>query len=335
VDATPSVPSTLLPTQKILGFDLQAFFETYPLRAELLLVDIHHLTSQTLATLLVFQRFRRPVVVSVLDIIPYLVGRDRAFKPFRHPIDRLFYQLAIRGLRKADRIVAISHYTKRTLVEALDISPERIDVVYPTVDPTTFRPSGVSPSFLHRYGLREDRPYVLFVGSEDPRKNLSRLLEAFRMVRERLGDVELIKVGAPHFVAERRGLVEQLARWELTEHVVLLDQVPEQDLCDFYRIAKVFVMPSLYEGFGLPAAEAMACGTPVVCSDRGSLPEVVGDAGLLVDPTDVHAIADQIVRALSDAELREHCRERGLQSIRRFNRPTIAKELIGVYKKLL
>src|SRR4029453_2690917 len=112
---------------------------------------------------------------------------------------------------------------------------------------------------------------------EDPRKNVSSLLDAFRIVRDRVGDVGLIKVGAPQFLAERHRLVELLARWELSEHVVLLDQVPEEDLCDFYRIAKVFVMPSLYEGFGLPAAEAMACGTPVVCSDRGSLPEVVGE----------------------------------------------------------
>jgi glycosyltransferase involved in cell wall biosynthesis len=236
--------------------------------------------------------------VTVLDIIPYLVRHDPELNTFRHPIDYLFYRLALAGLRRADALIAISEYTKRTLVEALGLLPERIQVVYPAVDHEKFHPMAVPDAFWAKHGLDKKWRYILYVGSDDPRKNLKTLVRAFALVRRQVGNVKLLKVGAPHFLRERQQLLALVEELGLEEGVLFYDHVPDEDLPLFYNVADVFVMPSLYEGFGLPALEAMTCGVPVVCSNTASLPEVVGDVGILVNPVDVEEMAAQICKVL-------------------------------------
>ena len=200
----------------------RAFFANYPLRAQLESADLYHLTGQMLATLLLFQQFPRPVVVSVLDIIPYLVHEDPELNTFRHPIDYMFYRLALAGLRRADALIAISEYTKRTLVDALHLREKQIHVVYPTVDHEKFRPMLVSDAFLSRYGLAKELQYILFVGSEAPRKNLSTLIRAFAQVKQHLPRVKLLKVGSSQFSQERRKLEALIASLGLRPRCAVL-----------------------------------------------------------------------------------------------------------------
>ena len=175
---------------------------------------------------------------------------------------------------------------------------------------------------------------MLYVGSEDPRKNLLRLIEAFRRISSNHLDVTLLIVGAARFHKERARLVAHVRDVGLTGRVRFIDAVTDEDLPRFYSLATVFAYPSLYEGFGLPPLEAMACGTPVVTSNTSSLPEVVGEAGIMVDPHDVQSLADALERVLTDPALASTLRERGLERARRFTWERAARAHLDVYAEL-
>jgi glycosyltransferase involved in cell wall biosynthesis len=332
--APAPIPRTIQRGLKRVGLDAEAFFANYPLRATQDGASVHHVTSQTLATLLLFQRFRGPVVVTVLDIIPYLVRHRPELKPFRHPIDHLFDRLAMIGLRRADALIAISDYTRQTLIRDLGLAAERIRVVHLAVDHQRFRPLVVPDAFRARYGLDEARPYVLYVGSEDPRKNLRALVRAFAIVRRRVGGVKLLKVGAAHFLRERERLQALIAKLGMESDVLFFDDVPDEDLPMFYNAADVFVLPSLYEGFGLPVLEAMACGTPVVCTDATSLPELAGEAAELTGG-DSAPLAQAIESLLEDGAQRACLRERGLRRAAEFRWEATARGTVEVYRAIL
>ncbi len=274
-----------------MGFDLGAFSQTYPLRVKMESADIYHITTQTMATLLHFNRFPAPVVITVLDIIPYLLRNNVDLNTLQHPVDRWFYKLALAGLRKADALIAISDYTRQTLIDELGIPGERIHVVYPSVDRERFYPMEVSTTFYEKYDLSYDVRYLLYVGSEDPRKNLVTLIEAFAQMNQHQSNVRLLKVGRGHFTDQRARLLEMIARLGLQDKIHFIDEVPDDDLALFYNLADVLVMPSFYEGFGFPVLEAMTCGTPVVVSAAASLPEVVGPVGMVVDPHDFQELS--------------------------------------------
>lgn len=265
------------------GYDLQTFFQSYPLRAGTQRGWITHITSQTLGMLLLTQRLPRPVVVTVHDILPYLLRHNAELSVYRNSAQRLMDALAMRGLRRADWLIADSDYTRRTLVDALGIPPGRISVVYLGIDQARFRPMPVPASFRQRYALPEVGPYLLYVGSEEPRKNISTLLRAFAQVRRGFSDATLLKVGAAGSIEYRnqsRRLAEELG---IATAVRWFDEVPEADLPLFYNAAYVLVFPSRHEGFGFPVLEALACGTPVVAFHASSIPELAGDAATLVD----------------------------------------------------
>lgn len=166
----------------------------------------------------------------------------------------------MRGLYRAQAIITISKYTHQTLIQFCQISPEKIQVVDCCVDTRIFQPVPITEDLLRKYTLTREFQYILYVGSEDPRKNLAILVEAFAKVRRELPKVRLLKAGAAHFPKERSKLLENIAQLGLSDQIFFLDQVPEEDLPQLYNIASVFVLPSIYEGFGLPALEAMACG---------------------------------------------------------------------------
>ncbi len=314
-----TVPSPIQKCLKNVRIDFETFFANYPLRANLHGADIYHLTGQMLATLLLFQRFPKPVVVSVLDIIPYLVRHQAEMSTFRHPGDKLFYRLALAGLRRADVLIAISNYTRQTLIEALKLPADRIHVVYPGVDLNKFRSTTIPKSFWSKYGLAEGERYILFVGSEDPRKNLSTLIRAFGLVKQKIPKVKLIKAGRAHYIQERQKLLALIASLNLQQDFLFLNYVPEEDLPFFYNAAEALTMPSIYEGFGLPIVEAMACGTPVVYTRAGSLPEVGGDAGIQVAPYDVQGMADALLMLLDNPSERARMKEAGQEQAAKFS----------------
>jgi glycosyltransferase involved in cell wall biosynthesis len=182
-----------------------------------------------------------------------------------------------------------------------------------------------------RYQL--DHPFVLYVGNIKPHKNIERLIDAFGRARTQYdGDLKLIIIGDE--ISKYPALRQSVHKHKLDKHVRFLGFQPMETLAAFYRLARVFVFPSLYEGFGLPPLEAMACGTPVVTSNVSSLPEVAGGAALLVDPHDEDAIASAILRAATDEALRAELIEKGIQRARTFSWKESVRKIHEIYMQV-
>lgn len=330
----PAAPALLGLTRvlKREGVDLDAFFDSYPLGVGVEQAEVYHLASQTLATLLLFQRFPGPTVVSVLDVIPWLTRRDPALNTLRHPMDVLFYRLALVGLRRAQALIAISEHTRRTLVQTLRLPQERIRVIHPSVDLNRFRPTAVPQEFRLRYGLGEDVQYVLFVGSDDPRKDLPMLLRAFSDVRKRMPRARLLKVGAAQDAGQRTKHLALVSELGLQDTVRFFDGVPDEDLPLFYNAADLVAMPSRWEGFGLPVLEAMACGRPVLVSNAEALQEIVGGAWSPV-PSDAHAWAEAICLQLQQGSSPERCQDLRNRASE-FSWSRAAERIVPLYRSL-
>jgi glycosyltransferase involved in cell wall biosynthesis len=236
---------------------------------------------------------------------------------------RYLSRVVPRSIARAWRVLADSEATRADLIQLLGVPPGKVEVLYSGVAPR-FRPEpepGEEKRLQARYGLGE-RPYVLSVGTLQPRKNYVRLIRAFARLRP---ETQLVIAGG-------RGWLYQEIYAEAEKHpdrVRILGFVDEADLPALYRGAALFVFPSLYEGFGLPVLEAMACGVPVVCSDASSLPEVAGEAALLVDPHDEEGLAERMERALADERLREEMIVRGLEQAARFTWERAARQLLA------
>jgi len=244
---------------------------------------------------------------------------------------RRFYGNVKRAVREADAVIAVSESTARDLIELLGARPERITVVYEAAD-ANLQPLPVpeaARAVRERHGI--DGPYVLFVGTLEPRKNLPTLLQAFARLRREF-PVRLVVAGGTGWLADDVfRTVQQLA---IQDGVLFLGAVEPLDLRPLYCSAEVLVLPSLYEGFGLPPLEAMQCGTPVVVSDAGSLPEIVGNAGVLVSPDDPDDIAHGIGWVLGNPQYRAVLVERGLERARAFSWERAARETLAVYERV-
>jgi glycosyltransferase involved in cell wall biosynthesis len=214
------------------------------------------------------------------------------------------------AVRHADHILVVSQATKDDLCNLLDAPPEKITVHTEGVD-AAFRPLPDDEIAHHRARLGLPDTYLLFVSTFEPRKNIPNLLKAYRILRQQRPDAPpLVMVGRRGWLYE--DIFAEVEALKLQEHIIWLENAPQDDLPAIYNGATVFVLPSYYEGFGLPALEAMACGVPPVVANRSSLPEVVGKAGLLVDPDDPAHIADAVRRLLDDSALYARLREAGL-----------------------
>lgn len=265
---------------------------------------------------------RLPVVVTVYDLS--FVRHPEAFRAWNRIYLRLFTRLTC---RRAVGILTISQAAREELIRLWKLPPERIEVAYPGIDPR-FRPLPEKEvgAFRARYGLPDS--FILYVGTLEPRKNLEVLLEAIARLSP---PVPLILVGGrgwkPAFLSRLEALErEGRARW--------IGFVPDTELPFWYNAATLLAYPSRYEGFGLPPLEAMACGTPVIAARASSLPEVVGEAGLLVDPDDVEGWVEGIQALLRDRALWEMLRARGLARARQFSWEATVKAIVGFYNKI-
>lgn len=270
-----------------------------------------------------------PVVVTVHDISFEVYPKTFSTR------DRLLLSWGVPfAVRRATRIIAVSEYTKQDLICKYGIPGEKIDVTYEAAAPQ-FRPvedPGCPGALCHKYGL--SLPYILGVGNLQPRKNLRALLEAFRFAKtERRIPHRLVLVGKPGW--EAATFLQEVRTQGLEKEVIFTGYVPTEDLPGLYSSADLFVYPALYEGFGLPPLEAMACGTPVVASDAASLPEVLGEAALLVNARDIGALASAILRVLDDSGLALRLSGLGLAQARRFSWERTARKTVEVYRKAL
>lgn len=236
--------------------------------------------------------------------------------------------------KHAGAIIAVSHFVKNELVRLLKTKPEKIYVIYEGYDPDTFKPE-VDKQKLNmikqKYNI--DSNYILNVAVLEPRKNIPRLIEAFNRLNKQVPNcLKLVITGEKGWDYE--GIFRTVRQSGLEDKVIFTGFVPQKDLPVLMSGAEVFVFPSLQEGFGLPPLEAMACGTPVITSNTSSLPEVIGDAGILVDPYNINEIVEAMYQVISNIELRERMRYKGLERVKMFSWEKAAKETIDVFKTI-
>ncbi len=251
-------------------------------------------------------------------------------------IQRLYYRLFTRlSARRASHIVAISEATRRDIQHFYGAPATKISVVYhgvhPRFQPVTDRHKLAAT--LEHYSITGS--YLLFVSTVQPRKNVARLLEAFVAAREALplGTLPtLVLAGKWGWLTEQ--IERRAAELEIAHAVQFIGYVPDADLPTLLSGALAYINPSLYEGFGMTVLEAQACGTPVLASNASSLPEVVGDAGILVDPYDVSALAEGIVRLVTDTALRAQLRERGLRHVAGWTWKRTARETLAILERV-
>ena len=264
-----------------------------------------------------------PLVMTVHDLLPLQ-------HPELFPRTTLVHtRLSLSFARRATRLVTNSEHTRVEVMERLGLPADRVVATPFGIDPR-FRPIEVDWDWLRdRFGV--ERSYVLAVGTLEPRKNLPAILRAFALAAERAPDYDLVIVGGAGWGSS--GSVKEAAR-SLSRQPIVTGFVTDDELVRLYAAASCFVFPSLAEGFGFPPLEAMACGTPVVASGRPALPEVLGDAALLVDPTDTEAIADAVLSVLGSDELAAELRRRGLERSARFTWERCAELTAAVYREV-
>ncbi len=268
-----------------------------------------------------------PSIVTVYDLS--FLHYPQVLSPARRLYLRLFTALSC---RRARRVIAISHSTARDLNDSLGISPAKIDVAAPGYDAARYRP--LPPEQVTAFRQQKGLPprFWLFVGTLEPRKNLPMLLAAYAALPrgERL---PLVIGGGKGW--DYAAVFAAVERYNLSDDVTFPGFIPVEDLPLWYNSAEVFVYPSVFEGFGLPVLEAMACGTPVIVSDVSSLPEVAGSAGLRLPPDDFNAWADALRRARGDADWREAARQQGFREAARYTWDDTARQTAMSYQTAL
>ncbi len=259
----------------------------------------------------------------------------RFFPEYHLPLNRWYLSLMLpRFFNRADALIAVSQSTQRDVTRLMQVPQEKIAVIYEGVNPA-FRPIDDATQ-LARVRAKYDLParYILYFGTIEPRKNLVTLLDAYHFLLSR-------DDAAPEVVvAGRRGwlyqpVFQRVRELGIERRVHFTDWVEARDAPAVMSGASAFVYPSLYEGFGLPPLEAMACGVPVICSNASSLPEVVGEGGILFEPRDVGALAAALTRVLADPGLCAQLRERGLARARKFSWERAARETLAVYQSVV
>ena len=266
-----------------------------------------------------------PVVVTIHDLSSLLY-------PGSHTLShRIHMSLIPASAKKARKIIVPSLSVKKELEEQLGVPQEKIAVIH----------EGVGEEFIiisdqvklakikQKYGLPDK--YILYVGTLEPRKNVEKLIEGFNSARKNMEGYKLIIVGKRGW--QDQTIFNKVTALKLENEVVFLGYVPDEDLPALYNLAQAFVYPSLYEGFGLPVLEAMACGTPVITSNLSSLPEVAGEAGILIDPMNIEAIAEALQKVIAQKGLGADLRAKGLDRAKAFSWKVCAEKTLKVYQE--
>jgi glycosyltransferase involved in cell wall biosynthesis len=317
------VPSDVPSSVRRLALNVVSPYRRIPLafpalarREEAALAHVHYFVSP---------RLRCPAVVTVHDL-----SYARAPELFSRR-DRTLLRLVRGSVRRAARVIAVSEFTRADLCQVYGIDPAKV-VAIPNGVSSEFRPiDGAKERVRQRFGI--DRPYVLCVGALQPRKNVPLAIEAYAKLMGRGTDCELVIAGGDR--GGRLDVLDAILRARLTGRVHLVGRVEDEELPALYTAARALVFPSLYEGFGLPALEAMACGTPVIASNTTGLAEAVGDAGLTIDPRSADELAEALGRLLDDQALRDRLIAAGLARAADFTWERAARSTADVYRAAL
>jgi glycosyltransferase involved in cell wall biosynthesis len=308
-------------------------FWQFPQKVQQQTADIFHVIDHSDAHIVRWlKKTGKPIVVTCHDLIN-LVYPDNLQNSVRLPLvsDRLG-QYSIKSMEYADAIVAVSSETAKNIGKILNVSADRVTVIPNAVD-ALFHPlpAAESAAFRHQYNVSANTFCLLNVGGNQPRKNLRGILQALSLIKQQGLPVRLWKI-SDDFNAADKCFIEA---HELEESIEYLGYLDKPTLVKAYNAADALIAPSFHEGFGITLLEAMACGTPVITSEVSAMPEVVGNAGVLVDPSQSRSIADAIYRLYSDPGYCQDLRQKGLQRVQSFTWEKVAAQMSGVYQQTL
>lgn len=285
-------------------------------------VDLLHVPHYNIPIL-----YRGRLAVTIHDLI-HLVLPEFLPNKMAYMYAKVVIGIAV---RKADVIFTVSENSKKDLMRFFKVREDKIVVTYNAVDKKFIhKDKGSVEYLLDKYGIPVGKKVIMYVGNLKPHKNLSRLLRAYSDMKDRENSC-LVLVGKAF---ESEDLTPEIDALGLGKDVIRTGIVVNEELVDFYNLADLFVFPSLYEGFGIPPLEAMACGTPVVCSNNSSLPEVVGDAAYTFDPYDEKAICEAMTRVLNDEELSSELVKRGYERVRLFGESDIVEKTRTAFERI-
>lgn len=272
--------------------------------------------------------YRGKVVITIHDLISVFFGYNIPFWS-----RQFFGKWMPFTYRFADHLIAVSEHTKKDAIRVLGIPEAKITVIHEAAD-TKYHVINDKPlvaATKHKYKIGDD-PFILHVGTLEPRKNLPFLVRAFAEAKPAIGATKLVITGKKGWYYE--GLFQLIDKLGLQDEIIFTDYVEDEDLPAMYNAAKLFAFPSHYEGFGLPPLEAMACGTPVISSNTSSMPEVVGEAGVLLSPKELNAWVEAITNILNDEPRWQELRTKGLEQAKKFSWERCARETVAVYEQL-
>jgi glycosyltransferase involved in cell wall biosynthesis len=295
--------------------------------------DIVHIVDAAEAHIVYrLRKTAKRTVVTCHDLINYFYSNNRVASVQLPLVSHQMWLYAIRGMRQADHVVAVSHATAKDTVQILNLEPLRVSVVPDAVD-LAFQPLPEIEvqTIRQKYAIPSGILCLLNVGSDHSRKNLLNILQSLAILKQVGLRFVFWKVGSD-FTVEQKDLIQNL---QLQEIVRYLGKPDRATLVEIYNAADILLSPSLFEGFGMTLLEAMACGTPVITSNLSSMPEVVGDSGLLVDPNFPQAIADAVLQLDKDPNLYTTLIEKGLARIKFFTWQNTAEQVATIYEKLL
>ncbi|WP_410508128.1 glycosyltransferase family 1 protein [Methanosarcina hadiensis] len=273
-----------------------------------------------------FLKIKPKKIITVHDITPFLFpGSFSSLTLFRY---RLLFR---RTLKTADKIISDSYNTKRDLINYFNVPDEKISVVHLGID-EKFRVLDVNTVDRIREKYSLNYPFILYVGTLEPRKNIPTLIKAFCEIKNKNSIHKLVIAGKKGW--KYKDIFNMIDELHLRDEIIFTDYVPYEDLPGLYNAADLFVYPSLYEGFGFPPLEAMACGCPVITSNSSSLPEVVGDAGLMFDPYNYLELKLKICDILTNSHLRDDLVKKGLKRVADFSWNKCSRETIKIYQEV-
>jgi len=288
-----------------------------------------HLTNHTLSTLHILNHFEKSIV-TVHDIDSEWEHFSSRYPGIRYTIYRILHRLSLIELKKSDFIITDTDHVRKHIQHTLNISDKKIFVIPLGIDHNVFNASLPRIAEFSSQG-----PMILHVGTFAPRKNFENLVKAFAELVKVIPSAILVKVGRQDWPLEFERIAKLIHELKLTHQVIFLQGLADTELARLYRSTDLLVFPSLYEGFGLPVLEAMACGIPVITSNTSCLPEIAETAALLVDPNNTDEIGSAMRQVLSDPELAQELRERGLARAAEFTWEKTARQTIAVYEKAL
>jgi glycosyltransferase involved in cell wall biosynthesis len=285
--------------------------------------NIKHITTQEFAYIQNSLEMDK-TIITCHDLIPWVYENDRS----------KFWKDNINGLKKADTIITISEFSKNEIIKNLDYPPKNIHIVKDAVDHSRYYLNR-NKHISNQFNISDNQKIVLYVGSEMPRQNVPNLIKAFALLKKKVPDIKLVKIGESQSYGARNTILKLIKELDLQNDVKFIGYVPEEDMPKWYNASDILVYPCDYAGFGLPPLEAMACGTPVITSDTTSLPEVVGGAGIMIDPKDVKLMSDKMYDVLTDNALNENMVTKGLKRVKLFNWDESAQKTKKIYDTLI